>query len=122
DTVASGFRDSLIGNAAAFNMKENVVARFDRVTVHDSEIAFRVRGATSERPRGARVAIDNAVVYDVDTAVRYEDGLAAGDVTLRHVTIGGDVGAPFDDQSALGEASVVAENVLVLGAALPVEL
>ncbi|MGQ0734192.1 MAG: hypothetical protein ACT4QD_11100, partial [Acidobacteriota bacterium] len=53
DTIASGFRDGLISNMAAFNLKENVEVAVDGVTVFDSDIAFRVRGPTSAAPAGA---------------------------------------------------------------------
>ena len=76
DTVAWGYRGGLISNMAAFNLKERVDAVLDRVTVYDSEIAFRLRGATASVPEGAHVRVQNAVVYDVDTAFRYEDAIA----------------------------------------------
>jgi hypothetical protein len=43
DTEAWGFRNGLIGNMAAFNLKEHLDAHLDGVTVWDSEIAFRLR-------------------------------------------------------------------------------
>jgi hypothetical protein len=73
DTLAWGFRHGMIGNMAAFNIKENVDAIVDGVTVWDSEIAFRLRGPTWRG--GAWVLVRNSVVYDVDVAVRYEDNL-----------------------------------------------
>ncbi len=51
DVEAWGFRNGLINNMAAFNIKERVDAVFDRVTVHHSEIAFRVRGPATAGPR-----------------------------------------------------------------------
>jgi hypothetical protein len=39
-----GYRGGLINNMAASNMKEYIDAVLDRVTVHDSEIPFRLRG------------------------------------------------------------------------------
>ena len=72
DTIASGFRGGLIGNMAAFNLKEHVDAVVDGVTVFDSEIAFRLRGPAHRR-RGSLV--QNAVVHDVATAFRYEDNI-----------------------------------------------
>lgn len=120
DTVVFGFRGGLISNMAAFNLKENVSARVDRVTVRDSEIAFRIRGATSSRPRGALASISNAVIFDVDTAVRYEDGL--DQVVLTNSTFGGDVARAFQDVSRDGASTIAAQNVLVLAASLPTEL
>jgi len=122
DTVAYGFTDTLIGSGAAYNIKENVRAVFDRVTVYDSTYAFRLRGRTGSRPRGATVRVDNAVVYDVGQAFRYEDGLAASDVELRYVTIGAGVERPFQDETAVGASVIDAHDVLLLGDALPAEL
>ena len=62
DTTAWGFQNGLISNMSAFNLKEKIDARVDRVTVRDSAIAFRVRGATRRGP-GAWITISNAVVH-----------------------------------------------------------
>lgn len=120
DTEAFGFEDGLIGRMSAFNLKENVEVFLDRVTVHDSQVAFRLRGATATRPRGARVTLHNAVVWSIgDEAVRYEDDLAP--VTIRHGTFGGDLADVFRRAEA-PEGTIRAANVLVLGGALPEEL
>jgi hypothetical protein len=117
DTVAFGYRAGLITNMAAFNLKERVDAVLDRVTVYDSEIAFRLRGATSTVPEGAHVRVQNAVVYDVDTAVRYEDAIA--NLRVLNATLGGAVTRPFQAASASGMPEV--KNLLLLGTALPSE-
>lgn len=115
DTVAFGFGGGLIGNMAAYNLKENVAVTLDGVDVRDSEIAFRLRGATGSRPRGAVVTVYDAVVHDVATAVRYEDAIDT--VTLRNVTFGAGIERAFDDQSEGG--TIDARNLLVLADALP---
>ncbi|MEM9192310.1 MAG: right-handed parallel beta-helix repeat-containing protein [Myxococcota bacterium] len=120
DTVAYGFRSDIINNASAFNLKQDVTFLLDRVTVYDTEIAFRVRGAGGDHREGARATIRNTVVYDVDTAVRYEDALA--ELTLQHVTFGNDVGREFQDSSSVGPDSIRSANVLLLGDSLPTEL
>jgi hypothetical protein len=109
DTVARGFGGGLISNMAAFNIKERVDAVFDRVTVHDSEIAFRLRGPSVS-------TVHNAVVYAVDVGVRYEDDTTP--VTLAHVTFGHDVARALVAASSSGTA-IDARNVLFLGEALP---
>lgn len=111
DTEAFGFRDGLIANMAAYNLKENVRVVLDRVTVFESEIAFRLRGATSSRPRGADVTIRNAVVHDVDVAIRYEDEIT--EVRVQHTTFGSGIEQLTRDVSEAGR--IVSENVLVLG-------
>lgn len=111
DTVAYGFGGGLISNMAAFNIKENVDAVIDRVTVRDSEIGFRLRGP-------ALVAVQNAVAHDLATAVRYEDDIQG--LRVRASTLGDGVGEAFVAAAADG-ATLEVTNLLVLGAALPPE-
>jgi hypothetical protein len=96
NTIASGFRAGLIDNMAAFNLKEKIDAVLDGVTVTDSEIAFRVRGPSKEHPGGAIALIQNAVVYDLKTAVRYEDEPAG--CTLVNSTFGTKINTTFEVQ------------------------
>ena len=98
DSVMWGFRNGLIGNMAALNLKENIEATVDRVTVYDSEIAFRLRGPTSTTPAGARVTLTNAVIYDVATAFRYEDDIEKANIW--NVTLGRGVATAFQDASS----------------------
>jgi hypothetical protein len=116
DTVAHGFRKGLIANMAAFNIKENVEATFDRVTVRDSLIAFRLRGPGSNG--GAWVHLRNAVVHGVSYGIRYEDYIEQ--VEVSHVTFGASVGKPFEDANS-NWAGIDVRNTLVLGSALPAE-
>lgn len=116
DTLAWGFRNGLLANMAAFNVKENVDALFERVTVWGAEIAFRVRGPGS-RP-GAWVTIHNAVVYDVASGVRYEDNIES--VKLYHVTFGEGVGRPFV-AAASTAAGLDVRNVLIRAGQKPPE-
>lgn len=73
-------------NRAAFNMKEKIAAVFDGVTVYDSEIAFRLRGARGN----ADVTMKNAVIYDVNIAIRAEDDLA--NLVVYNTTFGDGIG------------------------------
>jgi len=114
NTAAWGFRNGFISNMAAFNLKENIDAVLDGITVFDSEIAFRTRGPGSNG--GAWVRIQNAVVYDVDKAVRYEDDIEK--LALLNTTLGRDVTAAFQAASSAGTTPDV-RNLLVLGSALP---
>lgn len=118
DSVMSGFGSGLIGNMAAFNLKENVAALVERVTVSGSEIAFRLRGATSSAPRGAQVTLRNVVVHDVAVAVRYENDIVP--VRIENVTFGNGITTAFVRASAPA-GSIDAHNLLVLGAALPAD-
>lgn len=98
---------------AAFNMKENVDATFDRVTVSASEIGFRVRNP-------AAVVIRNTVMHDMTAAaVRYEDGIQK--VLLEHVTFGNGNAQAFVEASS-DATKIESKNVLFLGASLPAQI
>jgi hypothetical protein len=115
NTEAWGFRDGLIANMAAFNIKEAVDATFDRVTVHSSDIAFRLRGAPYT---GARVGIANTVIHTTATAIRYEDDI--DDLRVHHVTLGRGVDRAFRRASSPKTTPDV-RHLLVLGTSLPAE-
>jgi hypothetical protein len=113
NTTAAGFRGGLLSNMAAFNLKENVEATLDGVTVFDSEIAFRLRGPTPSTPAGAHVTIMNALVYDVATAFRYEN-----DIEVLHIwntTLGRGIGRTFQAASS-DSKGIDVQNGLFLGA------
>lgn len=116
ETEAWGFRHGLIRNMAAFNLKEHVDATLDRITVADSEIGFRLRGAA--RGRGARIRLSNSVIHSTDTAIRYEDGLE--DLRVWNVTLGAGVERPFQG-AGRPSGPMDVRNLLVLGQALPAE-
>jgi hypothetical protein len=109
-TEAWGFRGGLITNMAAFNIKENVDATLDGVTVSRSEIAFRLRGPGANG--GAWARVQNAVVYDVGTAVRYEDNIER--VQVWNVTLGSAIPRFFRAASSTA-AGLDVRNVLFLG-------
>jgi hypothetical protein len=113
NTEAWGFRwpGTVGNNVAAFNLKENIDAVVDRVTVHDSEIAFRLRGP-------AWVRVQNAVVHDVDVAFRYEDNIE--NLRIWNSTLGSRVGRSFLAAGASPNALDV-KNLLLLGTTLPPE-
>ena len=106
-----GFRGGLVNNMAALNLKENVDAVVDGVTIHSSEIAFRLRAP-------ANVRVQNAVVHTVSFGVRYEDNIQG--IRFWNSTFGTGVGRAFT--SASSSASVLdVRNVAVLGTTLPPE-
>jgi hypothetical protein len=115
NTTAWGFRNGLIGNMAAFNLKEFIDATVDRVTVHDSEIAFRLRGSDSS-DTGARVALTNAVVYRVAVAYRYENNIR--NLRIWNNTVGAGVTRAFRAASSSASGLDV-RNMLVLGSRPP---
>jgi hypothetical protein len=111
NTEAYGFGKGLIGNMAAFNIKETVDAVIDGVTVHSSEIAFRLRAP-------ANVRVQNAVVHTVGTAVRYEDNIQG--LRVWNSTFGGGIAALFDEASS--SASVLdVQNLAILASTRPPE-
>jgi hypothetical protein len=109
-TQAWGFRGGLLANMAAFNIKENVDATFDGVTVSRSEIAFRLRGPGPNG--GAWARVQNAVIYDVGTAVRYEDNIER--VQVWNTTLGSAIPRFFRAASSTSIGLDV-RNVLFLG-------
>lgn len=117
DTVAFGFRAGLIGNMAAFNLKENIDATLDGVTVYDSEIGFRIRGAGGDRA-GALVSVRNAVVHDTAAAFRYEEAIE--NLRIWNTTIGRDVHRAFV-AAAARRPGLDVRNLLILALALPAE-
>ena len=85
--VAHGFiNDGFIPNRAVFNMKEKIEAVFDRVTVYDSEIAFRLRGTRGN----ANVTLKNAVIHRCEKAIRAEDNVA--NLNVYNSTFGASIG------------------------------
>ena len=112
NVTAWGFQRGLIANMAAFNLKEHIDARLDGITVYDSEIAFRLRGGGGASS-GARVLLQNAVVYRVGTAYRYEDDIEQ--LRILHNTVGNGVGRVFRG-AASSSAGLETRNLLVLGA------
>lgn len=87
NVVAHGWtQGSYITNRAAFNLKEKVSVSLDRVTVYNSEIAFRLRGVRGN----ANVQLSNALVYDTDIAFRTESDLE--NLQVNHLTVGSGVG------------------------------
>jgi hypothetical protein len=114
DVTASGFRGGLISNMAAFNLKEHVDVTVDRVTVFDSEIAFRLRGA-GNADTGAWVRVSNAVIHDVRTAFRYENDIR--NLRIWNTTIGGGTDRAFQ-QAASPRSALDVRNVLIVGETL----
>jgi hypothetical protein len=111
NVTAWGFRNGLITNMAAFNLKEHIDAALDGVTVFDSEIAFRLRGG-GKAGAGAWVTVTNAVVHSVGTAYRYEDDIEK--LHIRNNTVGRDVTRTF--QAAASNArGLHVQNLLMLG-------
>jgi hypothetical protein len=111
NTEAHGFQHGLIGNMAAFNLKEHIDATIDGATVFDSEIAFRLRGP-------ALVRVQNAVVHSVATGIRYEDNIS--DLRVWNSTFGSGVSTAFRAAPSPG-SPIDVRNFLALGATLPSE-
>lgn len=111
NTEAHGFQHGLIGNMAAFNLKEHIDATIDGATVFDSEIAFRLRAP-------ALVRVQNSVVHSVATGVRYEDSIS--DVRVWNSTFGSGVSTAFRAAPSPG-GPIDIRNFLALGTTLPSE-
>jgi len=117
DTEAWGFGGGLIRVQAAFNLKENIDATVERVTVWDSAIAFRVRGSSSDQ-EGAWVRIQNAVLHDVDVGIRYEDDLER--FRVWNTTFGSGIKRAFVDATST-RVTLDVRNVAFLGSHRPSE-
>jgi hypothetical protein len=115
NVTAWGFRGGLATNGAAFNLKEHIDATLDGVTVYSSDTAFRLRGG-GVSGNGAWVTVQNALVYDVSAAVRYEDNLQ--NLRFWHNTIGAGVRDAFVAAESVSTGLDV-RNVLFLGARPP---
>jgi hypothetical protein len=115
NVTAWGFRQGLVPNMAAFNLKEHINATLDGITVYDSEIAFRVRGGGSTAA-GAWVTLKNAVVHDVQTAYRYEENVQ--NLRIWNNTVGQAVQRAFDAAESTSRGLNV-RNLLVLGTRPP---
>jgi hypothetical protein len=111
NTEARGFRNGLIGNMAAFNLKEHIDAVLDGTTVFDSEIAYRLRAP-------ALVRVQNSVVHTVAVGIRYEENIQ--NVRVWNTTFGGRVSAAFRAADS-GGSTLDVRNFLMLGSALPAE-
>lgn len=97
-----------IGNAAALNLKENILAEVTHCVFADNEIAFRVRGP-SERG-GAHVMISNCAIYSTQFGVRAENKIEK--LVINRLAFGKDVatrirfvnGQPTAGYQSTGEA------------------
>jgi hypothetical protein len=115
----SGFRHGRITNQAALNLKENVDVTVNRVTVSDSEIAFRNRGPSSVTGgKGAWITVENAVVYNVTTAFRYENNIQI--LRVWNSTLGLNVTSSFHSAGS-SMSGLDVRNLLNLGSTLPKE-
>jgi hypothetical protein len=113
NTTATGFRNGIIDNMAAFNLKEKIDATLDGVTVGDSQHAFRIRGEhPPEIPGGAKVTVVNSVIYDCDTGFRIED--SPPDTKICNITFGKKVLKFFELENSEKTAPQV-QNILILG-------
>jgi hypothetical protein len=113
NTTATGFRNGIIDNMAAFNLKEKIDATLDGVTVGESQHAFRIRGEhLPDTPGGAKVTVVNSVIYDCDTGFRIEDN--PPDTKICNITFGKKV-SKLVELVESDKASISVQNVLILG-------
>ncbi|MCP4178937.1 MAG: hypothetical protein GY756_14340 [bacterium] len=101
---AYGWDSDYLNNPAAFNIKHNVEAILDGITVYDSDIAFRLRGVTGSNG-GAKVTLMNAVSYNVKRVVRYEDDIE--DLHVFNCTFGKDNSTLFQSAGGHGTGFLV---------------
>ncbi len=109
--IAHGWRSDYISNAAAFNIKHNVQAEIDGVTTYNNEIAFRLRGPASSSTGGAWVTLQNAVIYDSDKAIRYEDDIE--NLKIYNSTFGKENGVSFESAGGYGSGFEAKNNLFI---------
>ena len=98
NTIVHGWKNPDIGVPAAFNIKHNVEVILDRITAYDNYVCFRLRGPGSKG--GAWVTLKNAVMYDSDIGVRYEDKIE--NLHIYNCTWGANV-KPFQSAGGYGD-------------------
>jgi hypothetical protein len=116
NTVAHGWRGDRINNPAAFNIKHNVEVIFDGITAYDNKNAFRLRGPGSQG--GAWVTIKNAVIFDSDKAIRYEDDIENLDIYNSTFGLGVDT---ILEEAASDNSVINIKNSLFLAETKPPE-
>ncbi|MCP4111795.1 MAG: DUF1565 domain-containing protein [Desulfobacteraceae bacterium] len=118
NTIVHGWRGDYLANAAAFNLKHNVQVDIDGITAYDNEIAFRLRGGTGDSEKGgARVTLKNAVIYNSERAIRYEDGIE--NLHIYNSTFGRELTELFENEGHGSGFEV--KNCLFLSASKPDE-
>lgn len=117
DVIAHGFRNETLnnGNVEAFLLRENLDLLIDGVTVYDSTVAFRLRGPNSS-VGNPDITIQNAVIYDVREAFRYDGDIAH--LHLYNSTVGTGIGEAFRQVEA---GSITVRNSLFSADTLPAE-
>jgi len=125
--TAYGWHSDYIENAAAFNLKHNIYAEADGITCYESEICFRARGPGPNGPNsncgdtplgGAWATIKNAVMYNSDKGVRYEDSIQ--NLHLYNNIFGNNLVAFFNSAGGYGSGFDVKNN-LFYGSSKPSE-
>ncbi len=115
NNVFNGYRNGLISNMAALNLKENISAIVEGNEIYDSEIALRLRGPGSNG--GAEVIAYNNLIYNASTAVRYEDNI--NNLRLFNNTFGSGITVPFHQAGTAQTNPVFISNLLVYGTSMP---
>jgi hypothetical protein len=112
DSSFWGYKDGLISNMSALNLKQSVDVIVDAVTIYDSEIAFRLRYP-------ADVQITNAIVHSTNRAVRYEDDISQ--IKIWNSTFGKGIDIFFQEASS-GATIFDIQNSLILSNRFPSEM
>jgi hypothetical protein len=105
NTLMKGWGHGAIGNGAALNLKEKIQAVIDRCVFVDCDIAFRCRGAGTDRA-SAWVTARNCVAYKTSRVFRLEAGVE--NVKIFHLAQGPGVERDFDRSPGPGAGFEVA--------------
>jgi hypothetical protein len=120
NVTAHGWDGDYVANPAAFNLKHNIDAEIDGVTCYESEICFRSRGAGTNPPNdncggtsqgGAWITIMNGVMYNSNTAVRYEDVIE--NLKVYNSAFGNNLNLNFQSAGGYGSGFEVKNNLFI---------
>jgi hypothetical protein len=105
NTLMKGWGHGAIGNGAALNFKEKIQAVVDNCVFVENDIAFRCRGAGTDRDT-AWVTARNCTVYHTSRVFRLEAGVE--NVKIFHLALGEGVERDFDRAPGPGAGHEVA--------------
>jgi hypothetical protein len=99
NTLMKGWGHGSIGNGAALNLKERIQAVIERCVFVENDIAFRCRGAGSDR-QSAWVTARDCTIYDTSRVFRLEAGVE--NVKIVGLALGSGVEHEFDQAPGPG--------------------
>jgi hypothetical protein len=100
NTLMKGWGHGSIGNGAALNLKEKIQAVIERCVFVENDIAFRCRGAGTER-ESAWITARDCTVYNTSRVFRLESGVEH--VKIFHLALGEGIERDYDRSPGPGK-------------------